>query len=73
VGGQVVHHDDVARLQPRCELLLDVGEKDVSIRRCIDRDEAAPAVDSDRTQHRHRAPIAVRRFSGAFSPIGAQP
>ena len=65
-GPQIVHHDDVARAEVRDELLLDVGQKDITVGGRVDRHKAAPAIESESSNHRHRAPVSVRRFPRRF-------
>lgn len=35
----------------------------VAVRRCVDGDESAPAIQSDGAEHRHRAPITAGRLA----------
>ena len=61
MSGEIVHDHDIAYAQPRYELLLDESAEYIPVGGGIDRDESTPAVQRDSADHRHRAPVAVRR------------
>lgn len=57
VAGEVVHHNDVARLERWKENAFDVDSKDVSVRGGLDGHARCCPVQSDRADHRRRAPV----------------
>ena len=60
VGTEIVHHDDVARLQNRDELLRDIGAEALAVDRSVEDARGRDPVAAKRAEEGQRAPVAVR-------------
>jgi hypothetical protein len=60
VSGQIIHHDEVARLERRRQLLLDVAEKHRPVHRAVDDGGGREASQPQRADEGRRLPVAVR-------------
>ena len=77
VRAEVVHDDDVARLQRRHQELLDVGHEALAVDRAVDDAGRGDAVVAQRGEEGHGAPVAVRhlgaqRRAAAMPAVGAR-
>ena len=61
MGGQVIHHDDVADVERRDEDLVKVGEKAVPVHRPIEQPGRGQAGDPQRPHERAGLPVMMRR------------
>ena len=61
MGGQVIHHDDVAGLERRDEDLIEVGEKTVPVHRPLEQPGRGQAGDPQRPHERAGLPVMMRR------------
>lgn len=60
VGAEIVHDDDVAGLQHRDELLLDIGPETLAVDRSVEDTRCHELVAAERAEEGQRAPVAVR-------------
>lgn len=60
VGRQIVHHDNVARLERWNEHLLDIGQERIAAHRAIERHRRCHACHAQRTREGRRLPMPVR-------------
>ena len=60
VGAEIVHDDDVAGLQDRDELLLDIGAEAFAVDRSVEDARGGEPVAAQRAEEGQRAPVAVR-------------
>jgi hypothetical protein len=61
VGAEIVHDDDVARLENRNELLLDVGAEALAVDRAVEDARGSELIAAQRAEEGHGAPAAVWR------------
>src|SRR5882672_12124467 len=61
VAAEIVHDDDVARLEDRSQLLLDIGAKALTVDRSVEDARRCQAVIPQRAEECLRAPVAVWR------------
>ena len=59
VGAEIVHDDDVAGLEHRHELLLDIGAEAVAVDRSIEDARGSETVEPQGAEKGQRAPVAV--------------
>ena len=59
VGAEIVHDDDVAGLEHRHELLLDIGAEAVAVDRSIEDTRGSKTVEPQGAEEGQRAPVAV--------------
>ena len=76
MAAEIVHDDDVARLQGRDEELLDIGEEAATVDRAIDDARRIDAIGAERGEKGQCAPMAVRHlgneaFASSAAPVGA--
>jgi hypothetical protein len=75
VRAEVVHDDDVAGLQHRYELLLDIGAEASAVDRSVKDTRRGELVAAQRAEEGQRAPMAVRGIAAqslALRPPSAQ-
>ena len=60
VGGEVVHHHDVARCQCRCEEAFDIDAEGITIDRPVEDKRGVDTIDAQGGNERHGLPVAVR-------------
>src|SRR5690348_722195 len=60
VGGQIVHDDDVAGTQGRCQHLLAPGSKDLAIHRPVEQHRGDEAVEGQAADEGDGLPVPVR-------------
>jgi hypothetical protein len=60
VSGQIVHYDEVALLERRRQLLLNVAEEHRPVHRTVDHGGRCEAAQSQRADEGRRLPVAVR-------------
>lgn len=70
---EVVHDDNVAMLQRRHELLLNVGEKDRSVDRPIHDERGGQGSTAKRGQKSRRFPVTVRNMGNQASAFRRTP
>jgi hypothetical protein len=72
MGPQIVHDDDIARLQRRRQHLLDVGQEEFAVDRAIDSQRRGQAVAAQCTDEGCGFPMPMRhgsdRAMAAFGP-----
>jgi hypothetical protein len=59
VSGQIVHHDEVALMERRRQLLLNVAEEHVAVHRTVDHGGRCEAAQPQRADEGRRFPVAV--------------
>src|ERR1700719_9178 len=60
VAAEIVHHDDIARLQGRDENLVDIEAERLAIDRAIEQPWGVDAIVAQRRQERHGLPASMR-------------
>jgi hypothetical protein len=73
VGAEVVHDDDVARLQHRDELLLDIGAEALAVDRSVEDTRSDEAVAAQRAEEGQGAPVAMRGEAAQAFALRPQP
>ena len=63
VGAEVVHDNDIARLERRDEDLLDIDCEGIAVDRPVKHERCRDAVMPQASEECHRLPMAVRNFS----------
>lgn len=64
---EIIHDDDIAGLQHRDELLLDIGAEALAVDRAVEDARRCKPIAAQRAQEGQRAPVAVR--SQATQPL----
>lgn len=62
VGAEIVHHNNVARLEGGRENLLDIEEESLAVDRPVDEPRRFDAIMTQRSQEGHGLPVAIRHF-----------
>lgn len=62
VRAEIVHHNDVARLEGGHENLLDIEEEPLAVDRPVDEPRRFDAIMAQRSQEGHGLPVAMRHF-----------
>jgi len=73
VGGQVVHHDDLARSQSGNEHLVDIGEEDGPVHGAVEHHGCGQATEREGCDKRDRFPVPMRDRCPASLPTGCTP
>ena len=73
MGGQVVHHDDVARPQRRHQHLLYIDEEGRPVHRAVEDPGRGHALEPQRPHEGRCLPMPVRHAGPASLPAGARP
>src|SRR6476620_5680514 len=60
VAGEIVHHDDVAGFQNRCQMLLEPGAEQRAVERSFNRERSEESLGSQSTKKRCGLPAAAR-------------
>jgi hypothetical protein len=61
VAAEVVHDDDVTRLEHRNELLFDIGTEAFAVDRTVENARSGELVATQGAEEGQRAPMAMRR------------
>lgn len=61
MAAEIVHDDDVARLEHRNQLLFDIGAKALAVDRSVEDTWCSQPILTQGSKECQRAPVAVRR------------